>query len=333
MRHKNLLALELLRALALGAAACGSDDSNPSSGGRRSSSSGGGAAKAGGTHQRRRRDVPRARLPGVGRPLQGGPGHHRQLPGHRLRRRHRAVQRGHRRLRRHRLGDEGRGDHGRRRRRAAPVHVPTVLGAVTVSYNVDGVEPGPQARRRRPSPTSSSARSRSGTTRRSPARTRASACRAPTSRSATAPTSRARRRTSRRSSPTTRPAWKSGPGVDKSVKWPTGTGAKGNDGVAGCVKQNEGRGRLRRAGLRAAEQLHVPPRQEQGGQVRRAVAEATSAAGEGVTPPGGPALQHDQRAERRTAYPITARHVPARLGRTPARPGRTRPRPSSSRTG
>ena len=35
-------------------------------------------------------------------------------------------------------------------------------------------------------------------------------------------------------------AWESGPGVDKSVKWPTGTGAKGNDGVAACVKQTDG---------------------------------------------------------------------------------------------
>jgi phosphate transport system substrate-binding protein len=34
--------------------------------------------------------------------------------------------------------------------------------------------------------------------------------------------------------------WEKGPGVDKSVKWPTGTGAKGNDGVAGQVKQTEG---------------------------------------------------------------------------------------------
>jgi phosphate transport system substrate-binding protein len=35
-------------------------------------------------------------------------------------------------------------------------------------------------------------------------------------------------------------AWKNGPGVDKTLKWPTGTGAKGNDGVAACVKQNKG---------------------------------------------------------------------------------------------
>src|SRR6202008_722527 len=36
------------------------------------------------------------------------------------------------------------------------------------------------------------------------------------------------------------PEWKDGPGVDKSVKWPGGTGAKGNDGVAACIKQNAG---------------------------------------------------------------------------------------------
>ena len=36
------------------------------------------------------------------------------------------------------------------------------------------------------------------------------------------------------------PAWKSGPGVGKEVQWPTGLGAKGNDGVAGQVKQTPG---------------------------------------------------------------------------------------------
>jgi phosphate transport system substrate-binding protein len=34
--------------------------------------------------------------------------------------------------------------------------------------------------------------------------------------------------------------WKSKVGTDKTVKWPVGTGAKGNDGVAGGVKQTEG---------------------------------------------------------------------------------------------
>src|SRR5579871_428044 len=36
------------------------------------------------------------------------------------------------------------------------------------------------------------------------------------------------------------PAWKNGPGQGKTVTWPTGTGGKGNDGVAGVVKQTPG---------------------------------------------------------------------------------------------
>ena len=36
------------------------------------------------------------------------------------------------------------------------------------------------------------------------------------------------------------PAWQSGPGVGKSLAWPTGLGAKGNEGVSGQVKQTEG---------------------------------------------------------------------------------------------
>jgi phosphate transport system substrate-binding protein len=36
------------------------------------------------------------------------------------------------------------------------------------------------------------------------------------------------------------PEWKSSIGSDKTVKWPVGTGAKGNDGVAAAVKQQKG---------------------------------------------------------------------------------------------
>ena len=46
--------------------------------------------------------------------------------------------------------------------------------------------------------------------------------------------------------------WHSKVGAGKEVKWPTGIGAQGNDGVAGGVKQTAGRGRLRRAQLRDA---------------------------------------------------------------------------------
>jgi phosphate transport system substrate-binding protein len=36
------------------------------------------------------------------------------------------------------------------------------------------------------------------------------------------------------------PDWKSGPGSGKSVNWPVGLGGKGNEGVTGTVKQTEG---------------------------------------------------------------------------------------------
>lgn len=36
------------------------------------------------------------------------------------------------------------------------------------------------------------------------------------------------------------PSWKEGPGVGKSVNWPTGVGAKGNEGVAASLLQTKG---------------------------------------------------------------------------------------------
>ena len=36
------------------------------------------------------------------------------------------------------------------------------------------------------------------------------------------------------------PSWKKGPGVGKSVNWPTGVGAKGNEGVAASMLQTKG---------------------------------------------------------------------------------------------
>ncbi len=39
---------------------------------------------------------------------------------------------------------------------------------------------------------------------------------------------------------TVSPAWKSGPGKGKTIDWPVGLGGKGNEGVAGLVKQTPG---------------------------------------------------------------------------------------------
>ena len=52
------------------------------------------------------------------------------------------------------------------------------------------------------------------------------------------------------------PEWKSSVGADKSVKWPVGLGAKGNEGVAGGVKQT--RGAIGYVELAYAVQNHLP---------------------------------------------------------------------------
>ena len=72
------------------------------------------------------------------------------------------------------------------------------------------------------------------------------------------------RRASRRGCADVDPAWKSAVGAGKDVNWPTGTGGKGNSGVAAVVKQTDWRDRLRRAGVRARERLHVRGDQELG---------------------------------------------------------------------
>src|SRR3954452_8067629 len=125
------------------------------------------------------------------------------------------------------------------KKKGDPVHIPSVFGAVTVSYNVDGVEKGlkldgktvadiflgkiknwndpaiakgnPDAKLPDSAITVCHRSDESGTT-----------------------------KLFTTSLADYSDEWKNGPGVDKTVKWPTGTGAKGNDGVAACVKQNDG---------------------------------------------------------------------------------------------
>ena len=217
-----------------------------------------------------------------------------------------------------------RGGHGRAKKKGDAGPHPDACSARSRSPTTSsGVEEGPQARRRdgrRHLPRQGHEVERPGDR---AAELGRRSCPTPTSRSATAPTSRARRRTSPSSSPTTRPTWKSGPGVDKTVKWPTGTGAKGNDGVAGLRQADRRRDRLRRAGLRPAEQLHVRRRQEQGGPVRRpdARVDLGRRRGRRRCPRTCASARSTRRARR--DVPDRRRHVPARLpGLVQGRAGR-----------
>ncbi len=85
------------------------------------------------------------------------------------------------------------------------------------------------------------------------------------------------------------PQWKSKVGVNTSVNFPTGTGARGSAGVAGVVKSTEGRPDLRRRGVLDPEQVPVRADQEPGRRQRdarrsRRAGGALRPAGEGHEP-------------------------------------------------
>ena len=81
------------------------------------------------------------------------------------------------------------------------------------------------------------------------------------------------------------PAWKNGPGVDKTVKWPAGTGAKGNDGVAACIKQNQSSIGYVEQAYALQNNFTFADVKNKAGKYITPTLEATSAAGEGADPP------------------------------------------------
>jgi phosphate transport system substrate-binding protein len=81
------------------------------------------------------------------------------------------------------------------------------------------------------------------------------------------------------------PEWKNGPGVDKTIKWPTGTGAKGNNGVAAAVKQSDGAiGYVEQAYALQNNFTFAAVKNKSGNFVQPTL-ESTSAAGDGLDLP------------------------------------------------
>jgi phosphate transport system substrate-binding protein len=306
VRPKNLLALSCCVVLALGAAACGSDDSNPNSGGSSSgSSSGSGStAKAGGSINGAGATFPApvyqewaARFKEdqgttVNYQAIGSGGGIAQFSAGTV--------------------DFGATDSAMKddeittaeKKGSDPVHIPTVLGAVTVSYNVDGVEQGlkldgntvadiflgkikkwndPEI-----------AKQNSGAQLPS---TSITVCHRSDESGTTANfTSFLTDYSS---------AWKSGPGTDKSVKWPTGTGAKGNDGVAGCVKQTKGAVGYVEQAYALQNKFTTAAVKNKSGQYVEPSLQATSASAEGITPPDDLRFSTIN-SDNPQAYPISA---------------------------
>ena len=101
------------------------------------------------------------------------------------------------------------------------------------------------------------------------------------------------------------PAWKSGVGVGKSVKWPVGLGGKGNEGVTGIVKSTPGA--IGYVELAYAKQNKLPMAvlQNADGQFVKPTIEATSAAAAGVEMPADFRVSITN-AKGKEAYPISA---------------------------
>ncbi|HEX6749496.1 MAG TPA: phosphate ABC transporter substrate-binding protein PstS [Longimicrobium sp.] len=78
------------------------------------------------------------------------------------------------------------------------------------------------------------------------------------------------------------PEWKSQVGNGKSVNWPTGLGAKGNEGVAGAVKQTAGSIGYVELAYAMQNQLAMASLKNQAGQFVAPSVDATAAAAAGV---------------------------------------------------
>ena len=101
------------------------------------------------------------------------------------------------------------------------------------------------------------------------------------------------------------PQWKSQVGADKTVKWPTGTGAKGNDGVAGAVKQQQGAvGYVEEAFALQNKFTTASVKNKTGKYVAPTLA-STTAAGEGVKVPADLGISIID-SPNAAAYPISS---------------------------
>jgi phosphate transport system substrate-binding protein len=189
-------------------------------------------------------------------------------------------------------------------KKGEPVHVPTVLGAVTISYNVEGIDKGLKL------DGATAADIFLGNIKKwndPKIAGQNSGVKLPDSSITVCHRSD--------ESGTTKnfteflaaysPAWKDGPGVDKSVKWPTGTGAKGNDGVAACIKQNDNSVGYVEQAYALANNFTYASVKNKSGQYIEPTLEAASAAGAVKEIPDDLRFSTIN-AEAAEAYPITA---------------------------
>jgi phosphate transport system substrate-binding protein len=100
--------------------------------------------------------------------------------------------------------------------------------------------------------------------------------------------------------------WHSKVGTDKTVKWPTGTGANGNEGVAGSVQQTEGAIGYVELAYALQNEFTTAAVQNKAGKFVTPTLESTSAAGEGVKFPPDLRFSAINASTAPTAYPIAS---------------------------
>jgi phosphate transport system substrate-binding protein len=101
------------------------------------------------------------------------------------------------------------------------------------------------------------------------------------------------------------PEWKSKVGVDKDVKWPTGTGGKGNEGVAAAVKQTQGAIGYVEQAYALQNGFTFADVKNKSGQYIAPTLESTSAAGDGIDIPSDLRINVIDSPNPK-AYPITS---------------------------
>ncbi|MDX6670779.1 MAG: phosphate transport system substrate-binding protein [Solirubrobacteraceae bacterium] len=104
----------------------------------------------------------------------------------------------------------------------------------------------------------------------------------------------------------TSPEWSKKVGSDKTVKWPTGTGAKGNDGVAGGVKQTDGAVGYVEEAYALQNNFTTADVKNKAGQYVAPTLASTSAAGEGLTVPADLRFSAINKSSNPKAYPIAS---------------------------
>jgi phosphate transport system substrate-binding protein len=101
------------------------------------------------------------------------------------------------------------------------------------------------------------------------------------------------------------PEWKSKVGEGKTVQWPTGTGGKGNAGVAGAVQQTAGAVGYVEQAYALTHSFTVASVKNKAGNFVAPSLASTSASGEGVTVPANLGIKVIN-SPAPTAYPITS---------------------------